>query len=51
MRTVEAADQIVVLADGKVAEEGSPSELLAKENGIFKRMAQLQSESAGWSIA
>ncbi len=51
MRTVEAADKIVVLADGKVAEEGSPSELLAKENGIFKRMAQLQSESAGWSIA
>ncbi len=51
MRTVEAADKIVVLADGKVAEEGSPSELLGKENGIFKRMAQLQSESAGWSIA
>lgn len=51
MRTVEAADKIVVLADGKVAEEGTPSELLGKENGIFKRMAQLQSESAGWSIA
>ncbi len=51
MRMVEAADKIVVLADGKVAEEGTPSELLGKENGIFKRMAQLQSESAGWSIA
>ena len=25
MRTVEAADKIVVLADGKVAEQGSPS--------------------------
>ncbi|MCR5129457.1 MAG: ABC transporter ATP-binding protein/permease [Lachnospiraceae bacterium] len=51
MRTVEAADKIVVLVDGKVAEEGSPSELLKMEDGIFKRMAQLQSESAGWSIA
>ncbi len=51
MRTVEAADKIVVLADGKVAEEGSPAELLSKENGIFKHMAELQSESAGWSIA
>lgn len=51
MRTVEAADKIVVLADGKVVEEGAPSDLLKKENGIFKRMAQLQSESAGWSIA
>ena len=30
MRTVEAADRIVVLADGKVAEEGSPAELMAK---------------------
>ena len=50
MRTVEAADKIVVLADGKVAEEGSPAELLARENGIFRRMTQLQSASAGWTI-
>ena len=50
MRTVEAADKIVVLTEGKVAEEGSPAELLAKENGVFRRMAQLQSASAGWSI-
>ena len=50
MRTVEAADRIVVLKDGVVAEEGSPDELLAKENGIFCRMAHLQSASAGWSI-
>lgn len=50
MRTVEAADKIVVLADGKVAEEGSPGELLTKENGIFRRMTQLQTASAGWSI-
>ena len=50
MRTVEAADKIVVLADGRVAEEGAPSELLAREGGIFRRMTQLQSASAGWSI-
>ena len=50
MRTVEAADKIVVLASGKVAEEGSPDELLARENGIFRHMTQLQSASAGWSI-
>lgn len=50
MRTVEAADKIIVLADGKVAEEGTPSELMKKENGIFKRMTQLQSESAAWSL-
>jgi len=50
MRTVEAADQIVVLSDGKVAEEGSPAELFAKENSLFRRMTQLQNASAGWSI-
>ncbi len=50
MRTVEAADKIVVLKDGVVAEKGSPAELLAKEDGIFRRMAQLQNASAAWSI-
>lgn len=50
MRTVEAADKIVVLADGKVVEEGSPAELMMKEDGIFRRMTYLQSASAGWSI-
>ena len=50
MRTVEAADRIVVLADGKVAEEGSPAELLKKENGLFRRMTRLQSAGAEWSI-
>lgn len=50
MRTVEAADKIVVLTDGKVAEEGSPAELFAKENSLFRRMTQLQNASAAWSI-
>ena len=50
MRTVEAADKIVVLSDGKVAEEGSPAELFAKENSLFSRMTSLQNASAGWSI-
>ena len=50
MRTVEAADKIIVLKDGKVAEEGSPKELYANENGIFRRMADLQAESASWSV-
>lgn len=50
MRTVEAADHIVVLADGKVAEEGSPEELFAKEDSMFLSMAKLEAASAGWSI-
>ena len=50
MRTVEAADKIVLLSEGSVAEEGKPEELLADESSIFHRMAQLQSASALWSI-
>ena len=49
MRTVEAADKIVVLADGKVAEQGSPSELMEK-GGLFRRMVELQRQSAGWRL-
>ena len=49
MRTVEAADKIVVLADGKVAEQGSPSELMAKR-GLFHHMVELQRQSAGWKL-
>ena len=50
MRTVEAADKIVVLDDGKVVEEGSPAELLEKKDSLFRHMATLQSESLGWSV-
>ena len=50
MRTVEAADKIVVLNDGKVAEEGSPEELFTREGGMFRRMTELQAASAGWTI-
>ena len=50
MRTVEAADKVVVLAEGRVAEEGSPAELMAKEGGIYRRMVELQRESARWRL-
>lgn len=49
MRTVAGADKIVVLADGAVAEEGSPEKLLEK-NGIYARMVKLQSESQNWKL-
>lgn len=49
MRTVEAADKIVVLSDGKVAEEGAPQELMEK-GGLFRRMVELQRQSAKWQL-
>ena len=50
MRTVSGADKIVVLSDGTIAEEGSPEKLLSQEDSMFRRMAQLQTASAAWSI-
>ena len=41
MRTVAGADHVVVLADGGVAQEGAPAELLA-QNGLYRQMAEQQ---------
>ena len=49
MRTVEAADKIVVLSGGQVAEKGSPSDLMNR-NGLFRHMVELQRQSAGWRL-
>ena len=49
MRTVMGADHVVVLSEGRVAEEGSPEELLEAE-GIFARMARLQGQAANWKM-
>lgn len=49
MRTVSGADRIVVLADGRVAEEGTPEELM-KQKGIYRHMVELQQQTFGWTI-
>lgn len=49
MRTVEGADKLVLLKDGKVVEQGSPKKLLAK-GGIYAKMRQLQQQSGEWRI-
>ena len=41
MRTVAGVDHVVVLADGGVAQEGAPAELLA-QNGLYRQMAERQ---------
>ena len=43
------ADQIVVLKDGAVAEQGSPAALL-QSGGIFARMVKCQTESQNWTL-
>ncbi len=49
MRTVAGADKIVVLADGMVAEQGTPDEL-ERAGGIYSHMVDLQTKSQSWSL-
>ena len=49
MRTVAGADKIVVLKDGKVAQQGSPSELM-EQGGLYRHMVELQEKSASWKL-
>lgn len=49
MRTVMGADHVVVLKEGRVVEDGSPTELL-EADGLFARMVALQRESSAWSL-
>lgn len=49
MRTVENADKVIVLANGTVAESGTPNELVNK-NGLFRHMVELQTASQNWTI-
>ena len=49
MRTVENADRIVVLDGGVVAESGTHEKLM-QANGLYRKMADLQTAAAGWKL-
>lgn len=49
MRTVSGADKVVVLADGRAAEEGTPQELMERGT-IYPHMVKLQDLSGKWGI-
>ena len=45
LSTLRDADKLIVIEHGKVAEEGTHSELLAKEDGVYKKLYTLQAEA------
>ncbi len=49
MRTVENADKIVVLDGGVVAESGTHEELM-RQNGLYRRLVDLQTKAADWKL-
>jgi len=49
LRTVMGADKIVVLDNGRLVEEGTSDELIARR-GLFARLYNIQRESLGWTV-
>lgn len=48
LNTIRNADQILVIADGRIAEQGTHDELTAK-NGIYKSFVTVRTNSRGWN--
>lgn len=49
LKTIADADNIVVLEDGRVAEQGAHSTLLARD-GVYKKLFTIQWQTAAWSL-
>ena len=45
LSTLRDADRLVVIEHGKVAESGTHRELLARENGVYRKLFRLQEEA------
>lgn len=47
MRTVGGVDKVILLAEGTVAEQGTPDQLI-KKGGMYSHMVELQTRSQNW---
>ena len=46
LSTIRNAENIIVLSDGRIGEQGSYEELTARENGIFRDLVKKQTFNA-----
>lgn len=50
LATIQHADQILVVDDGRIAEAGTHAELMQK-NGLYRRFTEIREKAEGWQIA
>jgi len=50
LNTICQADQILVIADGRISEQGTHDELIAKA-GIYQDFVNIRKKSSSWSLA
>jgi ATP-binding cassette subfamily B protein len=49
LKTVRDADNIIVMEEGRVAEQGTHEELMDKK-GLYRKLWTIQAEAGGWSL-
>ena len=50
LNTIRQADQILVISDGRISEQGTHDELMAKA-GIYQDFVNIRKKASGWSLA
>ena len=49
LATVQSADQILVVDDGRIAEAGTHGELI-RQDGVYKHFTEIREKAEGWNI-
>lgn len=50
LNTIQAADQILVVSDGKITQSGTHAQLM-DESGIYQNYVAIRKKSAGWNVS